>query len=141
MIDTLIELTSQKSEEAAKALSAALRQQKQSTEKLNLLSQYKNEYAEQLNAQMSQGLNVQSMANFRDFLSGLDLAVQQQHHICGLDAERVKAMQHHWQTLERKKLSYDTLAHRANAVLEAKANKYEQKLMDEMASRSYRMAH
>ena len=140
VIDTLIELTSQKSEEAAKALSMALQQQKQSAEKLSLLNQYKSEYVERLNVQMREGLDVQAMVNFQNFLNDLDLAVQQQQRAHHADNHTVKTMQRNWQELERKKLSYGTLADRVNASLMAKANKQEQKLMDEMASRSHRMA-
>lgn len=140
VIDTLIELTSQKSEEAAKALSVALQQQKQSAEKLSLLNQYKTEYMARLNMQMREGLNVQALVNFQNFLNDLDLAVQQQQRAHHADNDAVKTMQRNWQDLERKKLSYGTLADRANATLMAKTNKQEQKLMDEMASRSHRMA-
>jgi flagellar FliJ protein len=139
-IDTLIELTSQKSEEAAKALSMALQQQKQSGQKLSLLTQYKSEYTARLHVQMRDGLNVHAMLNFRDFLSDLELAVQQQQQVYSADTELVQTRQRYWQELERKKLSYDTLAQRAHAVQAARANKHEQKLMDELASRSHRMS-
>jgi flagellar FliJ protein len=140
VIDTLIELTSQKSEEAAKALSVALQQQKQSAEKLSLLNQYKSEYLSRLEIQMQTGVNVQTMVNFQNFLNDLDLAIQQQQRAHNSDIDAVKTMQQNWQELERKKLSYGTLANRANAKLMAKATKQDQKLMDEMASRSHRMA-
>jgi flagellar protein FliJ len=140
VIDTLIELTSQKSEEAAKALSMALQQQKQSAEKLSLLTQYKSEYMVRLDKQLRDGLSVKSMVNFQNFLNDLDLAVLQQQRAHNADTDAVKTMQRNWQELERKKLSYSTLADRASAKLLAKANKQEQKLMDEMASRSHRIA-
>lgn len=140
VIDTLIELASQESEDAARALSAALQQQKQSHEKLCLLTQYKSEYAERLNLQMREGLSVQAMINFRDFLTDLERAVEQQQRVHNTDTDLVHTQQRHWQAMERKKLSYGTLAQRAQAKLAAKASKQEQKQMDEMASRSHRQS-
>lgn len=89
---------------------------------------------------MRTGVNVQTMVNFQNFLNDLDLAIQQQQRAHNSDIDAVKTMQQNWQELERKKLSYGTLANRANAKLMAKATKQDQKLMDEMASRSHRMA-
>lgn len=135
VIETLIELTSQQSEEAAKRLGHATRNSEQAQEKLDLLLQYRQEYADRLQQQMSQGLNMAGYANFQSFIHGLERAIAQQTVALQQTRRQVEQERTSWQQHERKRLSYGTLVQRAQQEALRKASRYEQKQTDEQASR------
>ena len=135
VIETLIELTMQQSEEAAKRLGQATRQSEQAQEKLDLLRQYRQEYVEQLQAQLSQGLNVAGHANFLRFIQGLDRAILQQDAAVLQSQRLVERERESWREHERKRLSYGTLVQRARQDALHRANRQDQKQIDERAPR------
>ena len=137
VIETLIELTMQQSEEAAKRLGQATRQSEQAQEKLDLLRQYRQEYVEQLQAQLSQGINVAGHANFLRFIQGLDRAILQQDAAVLQSQRVVERERESWREHERKRLSYGTLVQRAEQEALRRANRLDQKQTDERAARRH----
>ena len=135
VIETLIELTTQQSEEAAKRLGQATRQSEQAQEKLDLLQQYRQEYVDQLQAQMSNGLSVAGHANFLRFIQGLDRAISQQDAAVLQSKYLVERERDSWREHERKRLSYGTLVQRAQQEALLRANRQDQKQTDERAAR------
>lgn len=135
VIETLIELTTQQSEEAAKRLGQATRQSEQAQEKLDLLQQYRQEYVDQLQTQMSNGLSVAGHANFLRFIQGLDRAISQQDAAVLQSKYLVERERDSWREHERKRLSYGTLVQRAQQQALRQANRQDQKQTDERAAR------
>ena len=137
VIETLIELTTKQSEEAAKRLGEATRQSEQAQEKLDLLQQYRQEYIDQLQRQMCIGLSVAGHANFRRFIQGIERAIAQQDAAVRQSRHLVECERNSWQEQERKRLSYGTLVVRKQQQAQRLANRQDQKQTDERAARRH----
>jgi flagellar FliJ protein len=134
-IQTLTDLAARECEEVAIRLGQANQAREQARQKLELLEDYRNSYAQQLQDQMSQGLNLSGFSNFQKFLASLDHAIAQQKQLVQNSELVVNRYRGEWQQSERKRLSFKTLTQRAEISRQRKENKYEQKQTDEHASR------
>ena len=135
-LNTLIELASKDSDSAAKKLGQALRMAEDTEKKLNLLLSYREEYAARFQTSMTAGLTAVDYRNFQLFIEKLDAAIEGQQSIV-LEAKRQTEIERKsWQECERKRMSYDTLASRAEKQLQQKENKRDQKQNDEYAARA-----
>lgn len=134
-LETLIELTTNQTDEAAKRLGLAVRACEDTEQKLALLLQYREDYEARFKAGLAAGISATGYRNFQLFLEKLDTAIAGQQQIV-LDAkQRIVDERGAWQSSERKRMSYDTLATRVEQAEQHKENKREQKLMDEFATR------
>jgi flagellar FliJ protein len=134
-LDTLIELATKDSDEAARRLGRAVRAEGDAAQKLALLLQYRDDYAARFQANLMSGLSASGYRNFQLFLDRLDDAIQGQRQVVQMTQRRVGDERSAWQGSERKRMSYDTLAARALQAQELKNAKREQKQTDEFAAR------
>lgn len=134
-LETLIELATNQTDEAAKRLGRAIRTCEDTEQKLTMLLQYRDEYEARFKAGMINGITAAGYRNFQLFLEKLDLAIEGQEKIVQDAKQRIVSERSSWQSCERKRMSYDTLATRAQQVEQRKENKRDQKLMDEFATR------
>lgn len=134
-LETLIELATKSTDEAAKRLGRAIKASDDAQQKLALLLQYRDDYASRLQARMMSGFTASSYRNFQHFLDKLDDAIKGQEQLIQAARRRVDDERKAWQGLERKRMSYDILASRAMKAQEAKVMKREQKQTDEFAAR------
>jgi flagellar FliJ protein len=135
-LHTLIELAAKDSDEAAKRLGEALRAAEETEKKLNLLLGYRDEYAARLQNNQANGISAMEYRNFQLFIDKLDTAIAGQQAVVQDARRRVENERKSWQECERKRMSYDTLASRAETARQHKENKRDQKQMDEYAARS-----
>jgi flagellar FliJ protein len=136
-IKTLIEIAEKHTDEAAKRLGNAIRAHEETEKKLALLAQYRDDYAQRFQQGASQGLTMAQYKNFQSFIEKLDTAIDGQRQVVKDAEHKIQLARKQWQDHERKRLSYDTLQTRADATLQHKEAKRDQKLTDEHASRSY----
>jgi flagellar FliJ protein len=136
-IKTLSDLSTRQSEDAAKRLGQANHARDKNEQQFNLLVEYRESYANQLQLQLSQGLTVTDYSNFQQFMTALDQAIAQQNRIVQTSLQFVEKERSHWQLCERKRLSFDTLTQRAQQDLIDKEKSQDQKQTDERASRRY----
>jgi flagellar FliJ protein len=134
-LETLIELATKSSDEAARRLGRAIKAGDDAQQKLTLLMQYRDDYAARFQARMMSGFTASGYRNFQIFLDKLDDAIKGQQQIIQAAQRRVEDERKAWQGCERKRISYDTLATRAMKAQEMKAMKREQKQTDEFAAR------
>ena len=134
-LDTLIELATSETDEAAKRLGNALRAADETEQKLNLLLQYRDDYTARFHSMMANGLSAAGYRNFQQFLDKIDAAIEGQQKIVDAAQRRVGEERSTWQASERKRMSYDTLATRARKVEERKEMRRDQKQTDEAATR------
>ena len=134
-LETLIELATTETDEAAKRLGLAVRACEDTEQKLAMLLQYREEYEARFKASLLSGVTAAGYRNFQLFLDKLDTAIAGQQRIVDDAKRRIVDERSQWQSCERKRMSYDTLATRMQKVEERKANKRDQKLMDEFATR------
>jgi flagellar FliJ protein len=135
-LDTLIELATKQSDDAAKRLGKAVRAGDDAQQKLQLLMQYRDDYAARLRSSAVTGLTASGYRNFQMFLDKLDDAIASQQRAVQDAQRRVNNERNAWQSSERKRMSYDTLATRAMNAQLLKQARREQKQTDEFAARA-----
>jgi flagellar FliJ protein len=135
-LDTLIELATRQSDDAAKRLGKAVRAGDDAQQKLQLLMQYRDDYAARLRSSAATGLTASGYRNFQMFLDKLDDAIASQQRAVQDAQRRVNNERNAWQSSERKRISYDTLATRAMNAQLLKQARREQKQTDEFAARA-----
>jgi flagellar FliJ protein len=130
-LDTLIELATAQTDEAAKRLGNAIRATDRAEKKLELLQKYRDDYSGRFEAKMAQGVSPMGYRNFQAFIGKLDEAIAGQQQVM-LDAEQgVVRERGVWQDSERKRMSYDTLANRQMQQELKLENRRDQKQNDE----------
>ncbi|HJV76010.1 MAG TPA: flagellar export protein FliJ [Noviherbaspirillum sp.] len=134
-LDTLIELASKETDEAAKRLGFAIRNGEDAEQKLQLLLQYRDDYMERFSVTLRAGLSASGYRNFQLFLDKLDEAIKGQQRVVQDAQRRVTKERGSWQDSERKRMSYDTLATRALKARQLKETRRDQKQTDEFAAR------
>ncbi|SNS61447.1 flagellar FliJ protein [Noviherbaspirillum humi] len=134
-LQTLIELATTESDEAAKRLGKAVALVEDAQQKLAMLEQYRDDYRSRLDHGMSSGITASGYRNFQLFLDKLDDAIKGQQRILDDARMRVERERESWQESERKRMSYGTLADRAEKKAQQVQNKRDQKMMDEFATR------
>jgi len=136
-LETLIELATTETEDAAKRLGMAIKAAADTQSKLDLLCGYREEYAARFQNSLTTGLTAMGYRNFQLFLDKLDIAVATQQQVVMEANKRVDERRVAWQAGEKKRMSYGTLAARALQQARHLENKRDQKAMDEHAARQY----
>lgn len=136
-IQTLVELSTREVDEHAKRLGLAMRAQVEQEEKLALLLQYRDDYANRCQSNLSTGLSSTDYQNYRIFLNKLDDAIAGQHEVIKSANHKVAFEKSNWQAAERKRISYDVLAQRTQQQAQQQAMKRDQKETDEYANRAF----
>lgn len=134
-LDTLIDLAHRETDEAAKRLGEALRAGEEAMQKLDLLRQYREDYSARCQSSLTQGISATHFMNFQAFMQKLDYAVAGQQKIVDDAQQRVAAARAVWQSCEQKKMSFVTLAERAEQAATRRELWREQKQNDEFAAR------
>lgn len=132
---TLIDLAQRETDDCAKRLGAALKALDDCRQKLDMLSGYRDDYAQRFEASMSNGITPMAYRNFQAFMVKLDSAIQGQQQVVEHAQARSENEKMRWQLAERKRMSYTTLNNRAQEHALKLENKRDQKAMDEHAAR------
>ena len=106
-------------------------------EKLALLLQYRQEYLDQLQSQMRDGVAAAQLRNFQHFIGTLDDAIEQQRALTLQADTRLVQGRGDWQQTKRSLNSFDTLADRVRQQETAALNKREQRDSDEHTTRQF----
>ncbi len=133
---TLISLARKASEDAATRLGASQRAYEDARQKLALLCQYRDDYALRCQASLHGGIGTAQLANFQAFMHKLDHAIGGQQTALDEAHARVAQARDAWVQCEQKKMSYTTLAERADHAAQRRESIREQKQNDEFAARS-----
>jgi flagellar FliJ protein len=134
-LNTLIELANKDTDEAAKLLGAALRAGEEAKQKLDLLMQYRDDYAARCQADLTAGISTTHFNNFQVFMQKLDYAIAGQQKVVDDAMQRVAQARAAWQACEQKKMSFVTLADRASKEDARRELWRDQKQNDEHAAR------
>ncbi len=135
-ISTLIDIAVKDSEEAAKRLGKTIHAHLEAEKQLSLLLQYREDYLQRFQDGAAKGISAAQYNNFQTFIGKLDYAVDGQKQLVKDAENKINLSRVHWQESEKKRLSYDTLKNRAQATLQKKESKQDQKQMDEHAART-----
>lgn len=133
---TLIELATTATDQAAQRLGQSIARASDAEKKLALLVQYRDEYGQRLNQTLAAGLSAAGYQNFRNFIETLDQAIISQQQVLEQARDTVAFHRAAWQDSERKRLSFGTLAARAEMAAGKQESRREQKRTDEHAARA-----
>jgi flagellar FliJ protein len=135
-LHTLIDLANKEADEAAKLLGAALRASEETVQKLDLLLQYRDDYALRCQSNMASGISTTHFNNFQVFMQKLDHAITGQQKVVSDAKQRAEQARAAWLACEQKKMSFVTLAERADKAGARRELWLDQKQNDEHAARS-----
>lgn len=134
-LNTLIDLASKETDEAAKRLGMALRACEEAGQKLDLLLQYRDDYAQRCQASLSNGISTTHFNNYQAFMHKLEHAIAGQQKVVIDVKHRAEKARAAWVTCEQKKMSFVTLAERADKESARRDLWRDQKQNDEYAAR------
>lgn len=134
-LHTLIELATKEADEAAKTLGVALRIAEEAGQKLQLLLQYRDDYALRNQTSLEGGISTAQLINFQAFMQKLEHAITGQQKVAADANERAAGARRAWVACEQKKMSFVTLAERAGKDAARRELWRDQKQNDEHAAR------
>ena len=134
-LHTLIDLANKETDEAAKQLGIALRVSEEANQKLELLEQYRNDYAARCQSNLASGISTTHFNNFQTFMHKLDDAIAGQLKVVSDVKARAMQARAAWIICEQKKMSFVTLAERASKENLRREHWRDQKQNDEYAAR------
>lgn len=136
-LDMLLDLARTRTDDSARRLGALQSALITASQKLQLLIQYRKDYHDQLDAMMRDGLPSSQWRNYRNFLSTLDAAIEQQRSIALQAETKLDNGRSDWRTQKRRLNSFNTLAERVRQQEQMLQAKREQRDSDERATRKF----
>ena len=134
-LHTLIDLASKETDEAAKKLGLALRISEEAEQKLQLLLQYRDDYATRSQTSQAGGISTTQFNNFQMFMLKLEHAISGQKKVAEDAKDRTLQARATWLVCEQKKKAFVTLAERAGKEAARREIWRDQKQNDEHAAR------
>lgn len=136
-LQTILEVMQNRTDEATRKLGRLIAAENSQRSRLQMLEDYRNEYAQRLREAATQGVTPTVLLNYQDFLARIDEAIQQQRMAVLNSEQSTKAGQDHWHTQNKQLKAIDTLSQRHEARERYQENKLDQKLQDEFAARKF----
>lgn len=136
-LQTLLELARAHSDDAAAKLGVLNRHDREMEERLQLLLEYRAEYAANLTRMAGEGMSSVDWRNFHEFIDKIDAAIVQQRQVVASAKNGVQAGQQQWHEEQRKLKSFDTLSVRHHSAEVKRESRQEQKEQDEFALKGF----
>lgn len=136
-LQPLLDLMQTRADEATRKLGQLIAAEQSQRSRLQMLEQYREEYAQRLRDATLQGVTRLVLRNYQDFLARIDDAIEQQRIAVQNSELSKKAGQDQWQAQNKQLKAIDTLSQRHDARERHRENKQEQKLQDEHSTRKY----
>ncbi|MDR3433110.1 MAG: flagellar export protein FliJ [Rouxiella aceris] len=132
---TLCSLAQKALDQATNHLGQVRKSQTQAQEQLSMLLNYQQEYREKLNSTMSDGIAANTWQNYQQFISTLEVAIDQHNKQLMQWNQRLDSALIQWQEKQQRLNAYQTLQQRASDQQKHLENRLDQKLNDEFAQR------
>ncbi|WP_026187917.1 flagellar export protein FliJ [Methyloversatilis universalis] len=134
-LQSILDLSITRMDEAAKALAALMASEKDQTQKLQMLEQYRAEYQGQFMAAARAGLTPNQWSNYRAFLARIDDAIVHQQRQVDHSRDRAQAGQREWLDTRTRVKAFETLSDRHQVTVQRKQAKAEQRVADDRSGR------
>lgn len=134
-LQPLVHLAQQKNDAAITKLGMLNRNQQAAQSKLEMLQQYRKDYQEKMQQAEKNGMGLQDLRNFQDFIYRLDDAITQQSAVVAQAQISVQTGRSELSEAQRRMKSFDTLAHRHAEAEKKLETKIEQRMQDEHSGR------
>ena len=136
-LQPLLDIMQTRTDEATRKLGQLIAAEQSQRSRLQMLEQYRDEYAQQMREATTKGVTRLMLHNYQDFLSRIDGAIDQQR-IAVINSEKgTKAGKEQWTAQNKQLKAIDTLSQRHDARERYREGKQEQKLLDEFSTRKY----
>lgn len=136
-LQPLLEIMQSRTDEATRKLGQLIAAEQSQKSRLQMLEQYREEYAQRMREVTAQGVTRLVLHNYQDFLGRIDEAIKQQRIEVANSEKGTKQGQEQWQAQNKQLKAIDTLSLRHDARERYRENKQEQKLQDEFTTRKY----
>jgi flagellar FliJ protein len=136
-LQPLLELMQTRTDEATRQLGKLIAAEQNAKSRLQMLEQYREEYAQRLRDATAQGITRTILHNYQDFLARIDQAIAQQDMAVRQSEHSTAAGQNHWKEQNKKLKAIDTLSVRHDVRERLQEGKQEQKIQDEYSARKY----
>lgn len=130
-LQPLVNLAQQKNDAAIKKLGMLNHNHQSARNKLEMLQQYRRDYQEKMQHAERDGMELQDLRNFQDFIYRLDDAIAQQSAVVTQMEVSVAQGRGELSDTQRRMKSFDTLAQRHAESEKKMEAKLEQKIQDE----------
>ncbi len=136
-LQPLLEIMQNRTDEATRHLGRLIAAEQNARSRLEMLEQYRSEYADRLRENIAQGITRQALGNYQDFLARIDEAISQQSRAVSQSEANTVLGQQHWREQHTKMKAIDTLSIRHQERQRKQEDKQEQKLLDEYSTRKF----
>jgi len=136
-LQTLLDLAQADSNSAAARLGAINGHERNMDQRLQMLIEYRGEYAERLTRVAQTGTHGSDWRNFREFIDKIDAAIELQRELVARAKHEVRSGQLHWHAQQRKLKSFDALSARHYSAERKSEARQEQRDQDEFALRGF----
>lgn len=136
-LQPLLEIMQTRTDEATRKLGHLIAAEQNQRSRLQMLEQYREEYAQRLREVTAEGVTRIILRNYQDFLVRIDEAITQQRTAVEASERSTQAGKEHWQAQNKQLKAIDTLSLRHDARERYRENRLDQKLQDEYSSRKY----
>jgi flagellar protein FliJ len=134
-LQPLLHLARQRNDAAIRRLGMLNQNHQAAQGKLDMLQQYRRDYQQKLQHAEKNGLELQDLRNFQDFIYRLDDAIAQQNTAVMQAQLALQQGRSELTETQRRMKSYDTLAQRHNDAEKKLSAKIEQQIQDEHSGR------
>ncbi|WP_459175787.1 flagellar export protein FliJ [Ewingella americana] len=139
---TLCSLAQKALDQATNHLGQIRQSHNQAQEQLSMLLNYQNEYRQKLNTTMTDGIAANTWQNYQQFITTLEVAIDQHQQQLLQWNQRLDAAVNQWQEKQQRLNAYQTLQSRASEQRRQHENRMDQKQTDEFAQRgAHRKKH
>lgn len=135
-LTTLKDLAEKAVDDAAIRLGEMRRGCQHAEEQLKMLMDYQNEYRNNLNTDMTQGIGSQRWQNYQQFISTLEKAIEQHRQQLMQWTTKVEQALNAWREKKQRLQAWQTLQDRQTSAALLAENRLDQKKMDEFAQRA-----
>lgn len=136
-LQPLLDLSNLRLDEAARQLGKLIAGEQEASQRLELLTQYRDEYQTRFLAAAGNGLGPDAWRNYQHFLGRLDQAIDQARTMMMASKQRTVAGQKNWLDKRGKVKAFDTLAQRHQVRVAYAESRDEQKQSDEHTARRF----
>ena len=134
-LQTLLDLSQLRMDEAGRRLSDLLAGEKAASNRALLLQQYRDEYQARFVLARQSGITRDALDNYQSFLRRLDEAVGQARELAEQSGRLAAAGKREWLDQRSQVRAFDTLSQRQQEQEQRFDNRLEQKAQDEYAAR------
>lgn len=130
-LQPLVHLAQKKTDADTRTLGFLINNQQNAQNKLNMLQQYRKDYQEKMQSTQKDGMGLEDLRNFQDFIYRLDDAISQQSNVVEQAQAAVQNGRNELLKSKTRMNSFETLAQRHTMAEKKLADKIEQKAQDE----------